>query len=109
MCYVDRTLSFVRKLDKSLIDGKIYVGGNYAIGPPPEEIVKLVRYSEKNALPLILDSDANARNVIGRGRNINRKVENVIDSTSTFVARIKQEILNISLGNTLTNRLIRNS
>ena len=88
---------------------------------PPEQVAKLTEYCEERALPLLLGCDANAHHEVWGSSDTNRRGEYLLEfilsnkleiynvgNTPTFVTSTRQEVLDITLGNTLMNGMVRN-
>ena len=91
------------------------------LSPPPKEIVEIVDYAKSKKLGLLIGCDANSQHTIWGSTKCNNRGNKLLDfllsydiviqnvgNSPTFVNKIRQEVIDLTLTNQTASRLIQN-
>ena len=89
--------------------------------PPPKAIEAIISYAESKKLELIIGCDANSQHTVWSSTKCNKRGEKLLDfilsydlsiqnvgNSPTFINRVRQEIIDLTLTNRLAANLIQN-
>ena len=124
-CDQDTTVGkIVNKLDgmeRKIIVVSAYFPYDPLLIPPPRNIEVIVNYAESNHLGLIIGCDANSQHTIWGSTKCNKRGEKLLDfilsfnlvihnkgSTPTFVNKIRQQVIDMTLTNQKASSLVQN-